>query len=392
MLNKFLTNKFLTVLGQIENGSLTIETPDGRNHEIQAKNKFRHDHKHAHIYIYDWRTIQTFAAKGDIGLAESYRDGWWDTDDLCTLLLIGLENEHLLTQYIRGGSLANLIASLLYKMRENTLEGSKKNIQAHYDLGNDFYKLWLDPSMTYSAALYQDEKETLLKAQDNKYDRILDRFDKDSGSLLEVGCGWGGFAHRAIARSDKNYDIKGITLSKEQHKYAQNRVNGSADIVLEDYRDQQGKYNYITSIEMFEAVGEKFWPTYFSKLKSLMDQKGKAMIQTITIDEKHFDRYRKGGDMIRTFIFPGGMLPSPTRFHHEAQKSDMRVTDQFAFGQDYAKTCKIWFEDFSKNEHGVRKLGFGTEFIRLWQFYLAACYAAFSVERINVMHMEVQHA
>ena len=391
MLNQFLTNKFLSVLGKIEYGHLTVITPDGKKREFMGS-KQQTNFNHATVEIHDWRTISAFAAKGDIGLAETYRDGWWDTDDISNLLLIGLENEHLLQNYIRGGSIANLLSHMLYKTRQNTLNGSKKNIHAHYDLGNDFYKLWLDPSMTYSAALYQNEEESLKAAQDNKYDRILNRFDNDNGSLLEVGCGWGGFADRAIQRSDKNYDLKGITLSKEQHAYAKNRVDGNADIVLEDYRHQTGKYNYIASIEMFEAVGEKFWPTYFSKLKSLMEEKGKAVIQTITIDEKHFDRYRKGGDMIRTFIFPGGMLPSPRRFNEEVKKSDMRVTDQFAFGKDYATTCKIWLDDFDRNETGVRKLGFDTGFIRLWRFYLAACYAAFSVGRIDVMHMEVQHA
>lgn len=392
MFNQFLTNKFLSVLSHLEYGSLTVTTPDGKKREFTGTKEKNGNLNHANVEIYDWRTIASFAAKGDIGLAETYRDGWWDSDDISAVLLIGLKNEHLLKNYIRGGSIANLLSHLLYKTRQNTVNGSKKNIHAHYDLGNDFYKLWLDPSMTYSAALYQNKGESLKAAQDNKYDRILNRFDNDNGSVLEVGCGWGGFADRAIERADKNYDLKGITLSKEQHAYAKRRVNGAANIALEDYRHQTGKYNYIASIEMFEAVGEKFWPTYFSKLKNLMEDKGKAVIQTITIDEQHFERYRKGGDMIRTFIFPGGMLPSPTRFSEEAQKSDMRVTDQFAFGKDYATTCKIWLDDFNKNELNVRKLGFDTDFIKLWRFYLAACYAAFSVGRINVMHMEVQHA
>lgn len=388
MFNSIIINRFFKLLDRMENGSVSITTPDGNTRAFVGKN----DGAHGTIYIHDWRTISLFAAKGDIGLTEGYRDGYWDTDNLCSLLLVGLQNESILSPYIRGGTMSNIMSYLSYAFQKNTLKGSKKNIQAHYDLGNSFYKLWLDPTMTYSAALYSKPDETLLQAQNNKYDRILDRLEKPTGSILEVGCGWGGFADRAIAKNDNDYEIKGITLSAEQHAYAKKRVANNANIALEDYRYQQGKYDHLVSIEMFEAVGEKFWPTYFDKMKSLLNHKGTAMVQTITIDDQYFKKYRKGGDMIRSFIFPGGMLPSPERFVESAQKSDLQVTDQFAFGQDYARTCKEWLENFDTKHQQIKQLGFDDKFIRVWQFYLACCYAAFDVGRINVMHMELRHA
>lgn len=388
MFNSIIINKFFKLLDHIDTGSISVTTPDGKNHSFSGSKKGAH----GNIVIHDWRTIAMFAARGDIGLTEAYRDGFWDTDDLCSLLLVGLQNENTLAHYIRGGTLSNIISYLSYSFQKNTLKGSKRNIQAHYDLGNDFYSLWLDPTMTYSAALYKNENETLIQAQHNKYDRILDRLEKPSGSVLEVGCGWGGFADRALARNDNDYDIKGITLSKEQHAYAKKQVQDNAHIALEDYRHQQGQYDHLVSIEMFEAVGEKFWPTYFDKMKTLLNHDGTAMIQTITIDDKHFERYRKGGDMIRSFIFPGGMLPSPERFVTNAEKSGLQVTDQFAFGEDYARTCKEWLQNFNTKHTEIKQLGFDDQFIRVWQFYLACCYAAFDVGRINVMHMELRHA
>lgn len=388
MFNSLIINKLFKLLDKIEYGSISVTTPDGNRRDFQGRNTGTH----GNINIHDWRTISAFAAKGDIGLTESYRDGYWDTDNLCALLLVGLENEDILAPYIRGGSVSNMISYIYYAFQANTVKGSKKNIQAHYDLGNQFYKLWLDPTMTYSSALYKDKNETLVQAQHNKYDRILERLEKPTGSILEVGCGWGGFADRAIARNDNDYSVKGITLSEEQHAFANKRLGKDANIVLEDYRHQQGMYDHLVSIEMFEAVGEKFWPTYFTKMKSLLNDKGTAMVQTITIDEKHFKRYRKGGDMIRSFIFPGGMLPSPERFVQSANKADMQVTDQFAFGQDYARTCQEWLNSFDTKHKEIKSLGFDNEFIRVWQFYLASCYAAFKVGRIDVMHMELRHA
>jgi cyclopropane-fatty-acyl-phospholipid synthase len=272
---------------------------------------------------------------------------------------------------------------------QNTLKGSRKNIHAHYDLGNDFYKLWLDQTMTYSSAIFHDQNDDLEKAQHSKYDRIINRLGA-SGRVLEIGCGWGGFAERALQTRD--YAIKGLTISNEQHAFATERLGQKAEIALEDYRLQTGRYDNIVSIEMFEAVGENYWPLYFNKLKSLLADNGKALVQTITIGEDYFDRYRQGGDAIRTFIFPGGMLPSPKRFEEESVKAGFKLTDAFAFGQDYARTLELWLERFEERLGEVRALGFDEKFIRMWRFYLTSCIASFKIGRTNVMQMELQHA
>jgi cyclopropane-fatty-acyl-phospholipid synthase len=386
MLQQSVINNFVKTLGHIEYGSMSIIMPGGKQYDFQGK----HEGAHAEMQIHNWRTIPAIADKGDIGLAEAYRDGWWDTSDLTSIFLLGIQNEQALESYIHGNALSRLATRFLYLFTRNTLRGSKRNIHAHYDLGNDFYKLWLDPSMSYSSALFLKDNDSLEQAQYNKYDLMLDRLGTDSGKLLEVGCGWGGLAERAT--TNYNFDVKGITLSHEQHAYAQQRLGDKAEIVIEDYRKQEGKYNNIISIEMFEAVGEKFWPVYFKKLQSLLEQKGKAVVQTITIGDPFFEQYRKGGDMIRSFIFPGGMLPSPARFVQEAERAGLRVTHSHAFGQDYARTLEHWLAAFDANIEDVKKLGFDEPFIRLWRFYLTYCIASFTMKRTDVMQWELQHA
>lgn len=388
MLQIILTKKLLKQLDTIEFGSLSLTLPDGKTYNFQGAQ----DGHNAQATIHDLRTISAYMRKGDIGLAESYRDGWWDCDDIAELFMFGFQNWGKIGQDISSNLMSKLATRLQYMMQQNTLKGSKRNIHAHYNIGNEFYKLWLDPSMTYSSALYKEENETLEAAQNNKYDRILDRLDTPTGHVLEVGCGWGGFADRLMVRNDNDYNLKGITISQEQHHYAKHRMDKQANIVLEDYRHQTGKYDYLVSIEMFEAVGEKFWPTYFTKMKSLLSEKGQAVIQTITINDKSFEHYRKSGDIFRSFIFPGGMLPSPSRFKAEANKAGLEVTDEFSFGQDYAKTCEEWLNRFNKKEQEVRALGMDNKFIRLWRIYLATCIATFRSKTTDVMHMELRHA
>ena len=385
MLEKTITLQFLKALEHIEYGSMDVTTPDGKLHQFKG-------HKpsvHSTLNLHDWRAIKLFATKGDTGFAEAYRDGFWDSDDLANLFVIGLQNEAALDKYIYGSLLGRIASRISYLFTRNTLDGSKKNIHAHYDLGNAFYKLWLDESMTYSSALFTSPNQNLVEAQHNKYDRILERLG-DSGRVLEIGCGWGGFAERAATKKD--YEIKGLTISNAQHEYATKRLGNNAHIALEDYRLQNGKYNSIVSIEMFEAVGEKFWPVYFGKLKSLLADKGKAVIQTITIRDDYFERYRTGGDMIRTYIFPGGMLPSPQRFEQESQKAGLRITDTHAFGQDYALTVQHWLSRFESKLCEIKTLGFDEPFIRLWRFYLTCCIASFKVGRTDVMQVELSHA
>jgi cyclopropane-fatty-acyl-phospholipid synthase len=303
--------------------------------------------------------------------------------------LFGLQNQTILDSYICGSMFGRLASRIAYLFTRNTVPGSKKNISAHYDLGNEFYALWLDESMTYSSALFNNPAEALHEAQKRKYDRIIERI-KPNGHLLEIGCGWGGFADRAIEKGD--YGIKALTLSQAQHDFAARRVGDSAVIALEDYRHQKGTYDQIVSIEMFEAVGEKFWSTYFTKIKSLLANKGKALVQTITIEDSYFETYRKGGDAIRTFIFPGGMLPSPERFRAEAAKAGLRVTDEFVFGHDYALTLSHWLKNFETKRDEIKAMGFDDKFIRMWRFYLTCCIAAFTYGRTDVRQMELQHA
>lgn len=385
-MNSYISDKLFYHLDQLEAGMLTLVTPDGQTRTFQGEK----DGEHARLELKDWRVVANLIRKGDIGLAEDYSQGNWDTDNLAGLICLGLANRNAFHNYLIGSKFKRFMIAMGYLLNSNTLKGSKKNIHAHYDLGNDFYKLWLDRSMTYSSALYNSADDTLEQAQKNKYQRIIDRLDGDSGRLLEIGCGWGGFAAQSLTQKD--FDIKGITLSEEQHDYANDRLKGEAQIVLEDYRHQTGKFDHIVSIEMFEAVGERYWKSYFQKIKELLSDNGKAIIQTITMNEKDFPRYRKGADFIRSFIFPGGMLPSPSKFYEEAQKQGLRVENTHFFGQDYARTLGEWLDVFDAKAEEVKALGFDERFIRLWRFYLAGCIGGFKTERTDVMQVELVHA
>lgn len=385
MFHQIITNKFLKALDRIEYGSIRLNLPDGQTISYQG----RSDGVNVSVVIHDWRAFTSFAAKADIGLAESYRDGLWDVDNLSGLLLFGLQNQEALETYINGRTLNHLLSQFFYLFTRNTIKGSRRNIQAHYDLGNQFYRLWLDPTMSYSAALNVADHSSLAAAQRAKYDRIVGCLSHRPGRLLEIGCGWGGFLDQAAATT--GHELKGITISKAQQAYAKNRLGSGAEVLLEDYRRQSGVYDHIVSIEMFEAVGEAYWKTYFSKLKSLLSPKGTAVIQTITIDDPYFDLYRKSGDMIRTFIFPGGMLPSISRFEAEAKRAGFKVGSPFLFGQDYARTVEVWLANFEMQLQKVRHLGFDEAFIRLWRFYLSSCIALFRHGRTNVMQVELAH-
>ena len=386
MLTQKISDQLFKKLDNMESGYLKIITPDGQTREFQGRDQG----EKATIEFRDWSVLSNMIRKGDIGFAEDYRAGKWETDNLAGLTTLGLQNRQSMQDLVSGGRMGRVMAMLSYLLKINSIKGSKRNIHAHYDLGNNFYKLWLDPSMTYSSGIFKDSSENLTNAQYNKYDRIVDCLNTNSGSVLEVGCGWGGFGERACEQGD--FDIKGITLSEEQHDYACDRLGQNANIVLEDYRHQKGKFDNIVSIEMFEAVGERYWATYFSKIKELLSENGKAVIQTITMNEKDFPQYRRGGDFIRSFIFPGGMLPSPKRFKEEAVKAGLIANNDFYFGQDYARTLEMWLDTFEQKRDAIKVLGFDDGFIRLWRFYLAGCIAGFKTERTNVMQIELSHA
>jgi cyclopropane-fatty-acyl-phospholipid synthase len=381
-----VVENFFKVLENLEFGELVVTTPDGKLRHFAGDQPGAK----ATLNIRDNRAVTAFATKGDIGVAEAYRDGWWDTDDLPQFILLALQNDRAVKEYIYGTAFSRFISRILYFFKRNTLRGSRKNIHAHYDLGNAFYSLWLDPTMTYSAAIFDDSSTSLISAQHHKYDRILNLLNSDSGNILEIGCGWGGFAERAMQQGD--YRLKGLTLSTEQQSYAQDRLGRNVDIALQDYRHENQKFDHIVSIEMFEAVGEKYWPIYFEKLKHCLKEKGNAVIQTITINEDQFEEYRKGGDFIRSYIFPGGMLPSKSVFQKVANDAGLRVNDQFSFGHGYAKTLQHWLDEFDAKAQEVLALGFDQPFIRMWRFYLAACIASFTIGRTDVMQVELAHA
>jgi cyclopropane-fatty-acyl-phospholipid synthase len=387
MWNQILFQTFLRYFEKIHTGSLTLETPDHKTYHFKGIT----EGPCANIRLYDWRVISAVAAKGDIGFAEAYRESLWETDDLVALCSVAVANQDVLNPCFESGGLHYYFHQVFYLFQKNSLRGSRKNIHAHYDIGNSFYALWLDPTMTYSSALYSNDNEDLSIAQNNKYDRILNAFERDSGALLEIGCGWGGFADRAMD-GHKDFDITGITLSDEQHDFAQARLMNKAKIKLEDYRHQQGKYDQIVSIEMFEAVGEKYWPVYFNKIKELLADGGKAIIQTITVDDREFENYKRRTDFIRSYIFPGGMLPSPSRFDAEARKAGLNPGNRFEFGKDYAQTLETWLQNFDDVAGKIKAMGFDEKFIRLWRFYLAACAAGFRAGFTNVQQIELSHA
>ncbi|MED7819438.1 MULTISPECIES: cyclopropane-fatty-acyl-phospholipid synthase family protein [unclassified Francisella] len=387
MFEKLVKKNLLESLKKIQYGELHLTTPEGDT----IFTKGEKSGPTADLKFKDWRTVVNLKLKSDIGFAADYRDGYWETSDLKSLIFLGLENEEAFGQYMKPNLLFKLLQKLGYLTKRNNIKQSKKNIHAHYDLGNEFYKLWLDKTMTYSSALYKNANETLEQAQINKYQNIIDKFGKKEGSIIEIGCGWGGFAETAL--NNGNYSVKGITLSQEQHDYAKERLTGkNADIVIEDYRIQEGKYDYLVSIEMIEAVGREYWNTYFSKLKSLIKQDGKIIIQSIVIDDKLFADYAKGTDMIRTFIFPGGFLPSIEQINIELDKVGLKCINKEFFGKDYAKTLDEWDKSFINVEQDLIKLGFDKRFQRMWRFYLNSCSAAFTHGRINVAQLEIVHA
>ncbi len=386
MLKQIATDTLFKSLDHLQSGTLELTTPDGQTRVFQGKE----DGETANITLHDWRVVSNMIRKGDVGFADDYRHGLWESNDLRALTTLGLLNRQAMDRMVTGHNLFRTVSRLSYLLRLNTVKGSKKNIHAHYDLGNDFYQLWLDPSMTYSSALFDQNDNDLTAAQHRKYDRMIDCLGNSSGRLLEVGCGWGGLAERAITKGD--YDIKGITLSEQQHDYAQNRLGKNANIALEDYRHQSGKFDNIISIEMFEAVGERYWPTYFGKVKDLLSEKGTAVIQTITMNEHDFPRYRRGGDFIRSYIFPGGMLPSPSRFNEEARKAGLKTGNHYQFGLDYARTLETWLANFDAKIDDIKALGYDDGFIRLWRFYLAACASGFRTGRTDVIQVELNHA
>ncbi len=344
------------------------------------------NHQAAQIFVRDYAMFRRMALGGIIGLAESYMAGEWESPDLSALFVFAIQNKAVLRGHMRGGQVMRLINRAYHLVHANTRRGSRRNIAYHYDLGNAFYKHWLDSSMTYSSALYAQQDEALETAQDRKYARICTLAELKAGqSVLEIGCGWGSFARTAVQKH--GVDVTGLTLSREQKSYAisQNKdIGDKAEFSLTDYRDATGQYDRIVSIEMFEAVGEENWGQYFHKLKQCLKPGGVAVLQVISIDDEAFKTYRRSADFIQRYIFPGGLLPSKAALSDAINEAGLILEYVENFGQSYAKTLAVWRESFVKAWPDIKAQGFDERFRRMWQFYLSYCEAGFLTGQTDV--------
>jgi len=329
--------------------------------------------------------------RGDLGFAESYMAGDWFSDNLSDLLTLLLHNREHIGKGFNGFRWLRTGSQFYHYLRKNSITGSKKNIEHHYDLGNDFYQAWLDQSMTYSSGLFLSAEDDLYTAQQQKYQRILSELQAKQGeSILEIGCGWGGFAEQAVQAGQQ---VHGITLSQEQCAYAQQRLSAygeQAQIEIRDYRHLQQQYDHIVSIEMFEAVGEQYWETYFNSVQQALKTGGKAVLQIITIGDEWFESYRGKADFIQRYIFPGGLLPSSEKLDETIAKTNLQVLSTKTFGEDYAKTLEIWDQQFVQALPQLEQLGYDQRFARMWRYYFAYCIAGFREQRINVVQITLQ--
>ena len=376
----------LRLLQRLQHGTLHLELPDGRSLKLGQG-----DHPHASLRLHDWRVFGAVMRSGDIGLAEGYIAEDWSTPHLADLLRLLMANREALESLVYGAWWGRLAYRLRHLLRRNTRSGSRRNIHAHYDLGNAFYQLWLDPSMNYSSAWFEgDPAGDLTRAQHAKVRRALRSADVRPGSrVLEIGCGWGALAE--MAADEFQAHVTGVTLSSEQLDWARTRMQGAglasqADLRLQDYRDiQDGPFDAICSIEMVEAVGQSYWPGYFGAVARLLKSGGRACVQSIIIKDALFERYVQGTDFIQQYVFPGGCLPSPSRFRAAARQAGLRVVEEFAFGADYAETLRRWHRQFAQQRAQVLAQGFDAGFLRTWEFYLAYCEAAFDTLNIDVV-------
>jgi cyclopropane-fatty-acyl-phospholipid synthase len=377
---------------KIRSGALTITLPDGRSF------LFRGDQPgpEAGFIIKDYAFARRLAAGGDIGFAEAYLRGQWETPNLARFLELFATNYEAIQSMLAGRPIARLWQILRHFLNRNTRSGSRKNIHAHYDLGNRFYSAWLDPTMTYSAAIYEPGDNDLAAAQERKYRELATKTGIQSGDhVLEIGCGWGGFAE--FAAREIGCKVTGLTISREQFDFARERIaraglSDKVEIKLMDYRDETGTYDRIASIEMFEAVGEQYWPTYFGQLRERLKPCGTAGLQVITIRDESFRFYKNEIDFIRAYIFPGGMLPTPTHMRSLGEKFGLPMVGERIFGLDYARTLAEWRDRFRAAWPNLTPLGFDERFRRMWEYYLAYCEAGFRAGNIDVRQMVFRKA
>ena len=378
--------RLLGLLERLQHGTLSVHLPEGTDRRFGNQQA-----PFASIQIHDWAVCTETLKSGDIGFAEGYMRGDWTSPSLTDLLRVMIRNRRVMDDVIFGHWLGRLYYRIKHLLNRNHRSNSRKNIHAHYDLGNAFYELWLDGTMNYSSAWFEgDHSLPLQEAQMAKVRRALRMTDVKPGDrVLEIGCGWGALAEAATTEFGAH--MTGVTLSTEQLDFAQRRMahlqrSAQADLRLQDYRDiDDGPYDAVCSIEMIEAVGREYWPTYFQSIARLLKPGGRACIQSIVIDDSLFERYVNSTDFIQQYIFPGGCLPSPIEFRKQAQLAGLTVVDELPFGADYAETLRRWRQGFMAQLATVEQLGFDATFVRLWEFYLAYCEAAFDENNIDVV-------
>jgi cyclopropane-fatty-acyl-phospholipid synthase len=387
--------RVVCLLQRLQHGTLHVQWPDGRVEQFGSANG---EGLNATLHLHSYAPLTQAMKSGDIGFAESYIAGEWTTNNLAELLQLLVANRRDMEELIYGNWLGRLFYRVRHLLHRNTRSNSKKNIHAHYDLGNAFYELWLDPTMNYSSAWFDNDRtQPMAEAQTAKVRRALRMVDAKAGDrILEIGCGWGALAE--LGGQEFGAHMSGVTLSHEQLAFANQRMQAqglaaTSNLRLQDYRDiNDGPYDAICSIEMLEAVGQEYWSTYFESVARLLKSGGKACVQTIVIDDSLFERYVKSTDFIQQYIFPGGCLPCPREFRAHAERAGLKVIDELAFGLDYAETLRRWRHQFMADKAQVLQLGFDERFIRIWEFYLAYCEAAFEQHNTDVMQFTLVKA
>ncbi|MCV2875701.1 cyclopropane-fatty-acyl-phospholipid synthase family protein [Rhodobacteraceae bacterium XHP0102] len=374
----------------MKNGRLDMVLPDGRVFRAEGAGQG----PVAEIHIHNVDVFARLIREGDLGFCEAYLDGWWSTPDLQAFLdLVHAGNDEIYDGFL-GLKIARAYERFRFWLQRNSKSQARKNISYHYDLGNEFYKLWLDDTMTYSSALFETGQESLEAAQIAKYASMVDQMGAQPGDhVLEIGCGWGGFAE--YAARERGLKVTGLTISREQHDYAVERIRRAGlseqvEIKMQDYRDETGLYDGIASIEMFEAVGEKYWPVYFKTLRDRLKPGKQATLQIITVQHRRWQIYRNTVDFIQKYIFPGGMLPSPVVLREEVQKAGLEVAGSIEFGESYSQTLRRWYDTFNDRWDEVAALGFDERFRRMWNFYLTSCAATFHFQNCDVTQITVR--
>lgn len=375
---------------RMQHGRLDFLLPDGRRFRVEAPGAG----PVAEVHVHDPDVFARLIREGDVGFCEAYMEGGWSTPDLQAVMDLAQGGNNDALDRMIGVTLVRAFERLRFWLQSNSKRQAKKNIAYHYDLGNDFYRLWLDDSMTYSSALFRSGQESLEMAQEQKYASMVDQMGAKPGDhVLEIGCGWGGFAEYAAAK--RGLKVTGLTISKAQHDYAVARIAAAGlsdrvEIKLQDYRDETGVYDGIASIEMFEAVGERYWPTYFNTVRERLKPGAQATLQIITIGDDRFQLYRKSVDFIQKYIFPGGMLPSPSVLRAEIARAGLEFTGSIEFGQSYSQTLRRWHDTFNARWHEVQAIGFDERFRRMWNLYLTSCAGAFQGGNCDVTQVTLK--